>query len=331
MARSKGTFNFSANLEVKKAAPLDSRIVADSFESLLTSDHWDSGDGTLWVYNGLVVSIPSTGKQYMLTNYDPKDAPNAYTEAENWVCVDASAAKIDVIANLESTDDTKALAASQGKALSDKIEEVKTSLSSVYSYKGSVDNYADLPSADQKVGDTYNVVNANGNIPAGTNYAWNGESWDALGGSIDLSGYYTKEQTDEAIKTAKDAVAGQVDTLSKVVGGHTDALNKINGEEGTTGSLLNVLKQSKDYTDTKLENYVEKVEGSTLITEEKLTLIDTLNTKVSALETATADLTTLKAQVETNKTDIATLKGNSETEGSVDYKIVNALSWEDIK
>ena len=37
----------------------------------------------------------------------------------------------------------------------------------------------------------YNVVNANGNIPAGTNYAWNGTSWDALGG--DMSAYLRKE------------------------------------------------------------------------------------------------------------------------------------------
>lgn len=330
MARNRGAFGFSGSLEIHKTAPLDARLLVPTLAELTQEETWLDGGG-IWLYNNIVVTVQDQKGLYMLTNYDPVTAPEAYKTADNWVRIDASAAKIDVVTNLESTDDTKALAASQGKALSDKIEEVKTSLSSVYSYKGSVDNYADLPSADQKVGDTYNVVNANGNIPAGTNYAWNGESWDALGGSIDLSVYYTKSETDTLVTGAKDYAKGLVDTLSTTVGEHTAALNVIKGTEETTGSLLNTLKQSKDYTDEQLTGYVEKVEGSSLITEEKLTLIDTLNTKVSALETATADLTTLKAQVETNKSDIATLKGNSETEGSVDYKIVNALSWEDIK
>ena len=330
MARNRGAFGFSGSLEIHKTAPLDARLLVPTLAELTQEETWLDGGG-IWLYNNIVVTVQDQKGLYMLTNYDPVTAPEAYKTADNWVRIDASAAKIDVVTNLESTDDTKALAASQGKALSDKIEEVKTSLSSVYSYKGSVDNYADLPSADQKVGDTYNVVNANGNIPAGTNYAWNGESWDALGGSIDLSVYYTKSETDTLVTGAKDYAKGLVDTLSTTVGEHTAALDVIKGTEETTGSLLNTLKQSKDYTDEQLTGYVEKVEGSSLITEEKLTLIDTLNTKVSALETATADLTTLKAQVETNKSDIATLKGNSETEGSVDYKIVNALSWEDIK
>src|SRR5574344_353408 len=64
------------------------------------------------------------------------------------------------------------------------------SISTVYRYKGSVATYADLP-ATGNVGDVYNVVAAYGTIPAGTNYAWNGTTWDALGGSVDLSGYLT--------------------------------------------------------------------------------------------------------------------------------------------
>lgn len=64
-------------------------------------------------------------------------------------------------------------------------------LSSVYVYKGSVADYASLPSTGQQVGDTYNVEAAYSTYPAGTNFAWNGTTWDALGGSVDLSGYLT--------------------------------------------------------------------------------------------------------------------------------------------
>ena len=68
---------------------------------------------------------------------------------------------------------------------------VSYSVAAVMNYRGQVQTYENLPSG-AATGDTYNVVEAHGNTPAGTNYAWNGSSWDALGGSIDLSGYLMK-------------------------------------------------------------------------------------------------------------------------------------------
>lgn len=67
----------------------------------------------------------------------------------------------------------------------------KTDISTVYRYKGSVENYAALPSSDQQVGDTYNIETADTGrgIKAGDNLSWNGEDWDNLGGNVDLSGY----------------------------------------------------------------------------------------------------------------------------------------------
>lgn len=62
-------------------------------------------------------------------------------------------------------------------------------LTSVYTYKGSVADYASLPVTGNSNGDVYNVVAANGDTPAGTNYAYVASTgtWDPLGGS--LSGY----------------------------------------------------------------------------------------------------------------------------------------------
>ena len=68
-------------------------------------------------------------------------------------------------------------------------------LASAYVYKGSKDTYASLPTSGNNAGDVWNVVQANGNNPAGTNYAWTGSGWDALGGSVDLSTYATKSTT----------------------------------------------------------------------------------------------------------------------------------------
>lgn len=96
----------------------------------------------------------------------------------------------------------------------------------VFSYKGSVLTYDVLP-LNAKIGDVYNIENAfvitstnligdtiTKEYPAGTNVAWNGESWDPLAGSIDLSGYATKLTVEElqekviTLQTAVELVAG---------------------------------------------------------------------------------------------------------------------------
>ena len=58
---------------------------------------------------------------------------------------------------------------------------LKTDLAGLYKYKGSITS-ASLPTANQIVGDTYNLTDASAYGPAGTNVAWTGEEWDALGG-----------------------------------------------------------------------------------------------------------------------------------------------------
>ena len=63
------------------------------------------------------------------------------------------------------------------------LEELIAALGSALRYKGSVATYADLPE-DAEQGDTYNVAAAYGDYPAGTNWAWTGTQWDALGGSM---------------------------------------------------------------------------------------------------------------------------------------------------
>ncbi len=63
-------------------------------------------------------------------------------------------------------------------------DQVSAAVAGLYDYKGSVATYADLPSSDVSAGDVYNVQAAYGGSPAGTNWAWTGSSWDALGGSM---------------------------------------------------------------------------------------------------------------------------------------------------
>lgn len=51
---------------------------------------------------------------------------------------------------------------------------LKSDITAMYRYKGSVASYDKLPTSGQIIGDVYDVGN-------GMNYAWNGEKWDGLG------------------------------------------------------------------------------------------------------------------------------------------------------
>ena len=92
-----------------------------------------------------------------------------------------------------------------------------TDITAAYRYKGTVDNYSDLPTA-HKIGDVYNIKNADAanKIKAGDNVVWNGTEWDNLSGVVDLSAYLTKAESDK-LYLGKTATAANATTVS----GHT--------------------------------------------------------------------------------------------------------------
>lgn len=58
---------------------------------------------------------------------------------------------------------------------------LKSDISSMYKYKGSVATVSALPSSGNTTGDVYNVEST------GMNYAWNGSEWDALGETFNIT------------------------------------------------------------------------------------------------------------------------------------------------
>lgn len=81
---------------------------------------------------------------------------------------------------------------------------LKSDVSSMYKYKGSVDSYDELPTSGQTVGDSYNVKGADSShgIRKGDNVVWTGTEWDVLSGTVDLSSYMDK--TSYTIATSTD-------------------------------------------------------------------------------------------------------------------------------
>jgi len=106
----------------------------------------------------------------------------------------------------------KVVDAAQLKAVADK-------LTGVYTYRGSVNTFADLPSTNVQTGDVYNVVTGTGGKADGINYAAVVDqgtiTWDELGGIIDVSAFVTIEdaQSITGTKTFTEADRSASSTL----------------------------------------------------------------------------------------------------------------------
>lgn len=92
MARERGTFNFSASLEVKKQAPLDARQTYLNYTELIQEATWKDSDNKVWLFKGLTVPVNYNGQNalFMLIN------PDAYTSTSSWVRVDGAGAESNV-------------------------------------------------------------------------------------------------------------------------------------------------------------------------------------------------------------------------------------------
>lgn len=107
MARERGTFNFSASLEVKKQAPLDARQTYITYEELTQQSTWVDSDGKVWLFKGLVVPVNYNGQHalFMLTN------PDDYTSTSSWVRIDGAGVESSIYSinniNTLKTNSTK--------------------------------------------------------------------------------------------------------------------------------------------------------------------------------------------------------------------------------
>lgn len=204
MARNKGTFGFAANFEVKAQEALDPRVVVDSKADLINKETWPYDGETIYLYNGLIVAVVADKSMYMLID-KTKVLESDYS---GWKQLDVSAAQtVEIIDNLTSQSTTAALSANQGRILDGKITDLQSKLTAIFTYKGTKATYEELETVESPtVGDVYNVEAAHNNVPAGTNWVWNGTDWDALAGTVDLSGYVQKESGKQLIPDEKLAL-----------------------------------------------------------------------------------------------------------------------------
>lgn len=137
---------------------------------------------------------------------DTSRVPTTRKVAGHALSTDVTLVKSDVgLGNVDNTADVdKPISTAQQTALDNKVDKVtgkglstndyttaeksklaafgdastyalKSDITNMYKYKGSVATVSALPSSDNTTGDVYNVESS------GMNYAWDGTAWDALG------------------------------------------------------------------------------------------------------------------------------------------------------
>lgn len=156
--------------------------------------------------------------------------------------------------------------------------QVDAKLSGAYKVKGS-STFEALPKDNNVVGDVYNITNAfnlgGKHYDAGTNVVWTEDGWDALSGSFDTTAIEgsIQEVADNLAQEILDrtqadtTINNNISSLTNRVKVNEDKITIINGNESTTGSIANAIKQAKSYTDTTVTAEQTRAEAA----EQKLT------------------------------------------------------------
>lgn len=291
-------------------------FATDSHELILNEVSYGLSDDNAALLNNAITGVewvsPDTlrftrgeGKAYVEAVFPPADETTAGLMAVAHVVKlkgieeGAQVNKIESISvdgfNANIDPDTKAASIEAGFALAKDVytkeqvftkEEINNKLSSVYDYKGTVATYEDLPTANNKKGDVYNVEAAVGGLgehdsyPAGTNWVWDGSKWDALGGLVDLSGVEKKiSDNATAIGVNAQAIADEAsraDAAEKAI--RADLGEKTATEGATAFGRIAVLE-------SELDALVGSGSGS---------VVDQINAAVAGLKgTASVDFDTL--------------------------------------
>lgn len=216
---------------------------------------------------------------------------------------------------------------------------INAKVASTFRYMGSC-TYAELPENAVK-GDVWNVTDAYGNVPAGTNYAYDGEAWDALAGVVDLSPYATKATVTSEIKTkigtldkADTEVDGQVVsavsetdgiiTVSRRALVETDiptlAISKVTGLQG---ALDKKVPTSRTVNTKPLTANVVLTGGDILVGGEGTYKDGSIQDAIDALDEKVTTAVASGVQSFGGKTGAITLKATASTNGAVNLTMNN--------
>lgn len=174
--------------------------------------------------------------------------------------------------------------------------EVDGLVSGVFHFEGTAESYEALPAEGNTKGDVYQV--------ADKEYAWDGNTWVELGYVVDLSGYYTKEETNAEIKKVQDALdlaeenieaLQQADTtINGRIDGVVEDLGELTAEDERLAGLIDghdgrieALETAKTGFDTHFEtvdSQIKDLQDADTAFDGRLTTVEGFETRIGTLE-----------------------------------------------
>lgn len=370
MARNKGTFQFAANFEVKAAAALDPRAVVATKAELISKETWPYDGDTIYLYKGIVVSVQEENTLYMLvdtanilsTDYSgwkridagdtqlievvdsltSDDADKALSARQGKILmgeIDGVKAKLSNIYTYKGSKEKYA------DLPADAVAGDVWNVAEAYNGHPAGTNYAwtgsewDALAGSIDLSNYFNKDEVNAAIAAESalRIAEEQRLEGLIGGNTTLA-QEAKDLAGEN-KSSLTSLSVAVGEINLILNGNDDDSDDIPNQVGLVSRLEAVESLIGEPTDedktntmlTRLSALEELVTGGDSGEGEgDQTLLQKVNQNtldITALETTVYGADNKSGLVKA----VETLSADSNTEGSVDYKIEQAFAWEEIE
>ena len=189
------------------------------------------------------------------------NADNVYTKAESNALLDnkADASEVYDKTELENLLEDKADKTELENYYTK--EQIDEKTSTLFNYKGQVQTVAELPN-NASIGDTYNVVET------GANYTWNGDEWDKLSETIDLSPYAKTTDVNALVEAEAQARQGVDATLQtnidKVASDLAEHIADADQNAATKAELAEEVS-ARETADNALDERLDVLEGKDFV------------------------------------------------------------------
>lgn len=222
-------------------------------------------------------------------------------------------------------------------------QAIRDTLTDALVWKGSVDNYAALPTENVRVGDTYNVTAADSahGINAGDNVVWDGTKWDSMGGIMNVDSLAVKGQDanfkDVTATTFHGTLNGKADSATTADVAKTVAWDNIGGKPATfpsdiqfddtpTAGSSNAVKSSgiKSALDQKLSTTGGTLTGALSLSGNSANIntgggaLSGSSTSINIASKSTVDFTDLNTRTRTSYIDATNGKYHGDVIGTAD-------------
>lgn len=207
--------------------------------------------------------------------------------------ISTAIARLDAgLARVDDATDKAIVAKVMAEQATQRLADELMQLHSVFHYRGTVNN-ANVPYLDLREGDVWNIGD-DGYYPKGSNIVCDGQHWDKLSETVDLSGYVTRTTYEEQVYPVINAVPQIRETASTAYSYGQQAYDAATSAGNAATRAENLAKQVQSDTayavsrvpslNNQVIEHIQDIEALQNKDTELDGDISALDTRVSALE-----------------------------------------------